>query len=152
MTDLFARRGRAGELPAVVDMVVVGDCWEWQGNVSTDGYGRVEIDGRAWLVHRLFYEALVGPIPDGLQIDHLCRNRSCVNPDHLEPVTMQENIRRGAPGAWERRQRRTHCKKGHRYDGHDGVKRYCSVCRRNSKRRYEERVRRECQGTKASSD
>jgi hypothetical protein len=137
--DLFApRRGR----PAPIDLIEVGDCWEWQGNRSLEyGYGRVGYGGRVHLAHRLFYEALVGPIPEGLQLDHLCRNPPCVNPDHLEPVTMQENIRRGAPGAWEGRKRQTHCKNGHPFDGGTPGHRRCSICRRSITQRYEAKRR-----------
>ena len=73
-----------------------GDCWEWTA-CRRNGYGRVGWDASIRQAHRVAYELLVGPIPPGLQLDHLCRNPGCVNPDHLEPVTMQENIRRGAP-------------------------------------------------------
>lgn len=68
------------------------------------------MDGERKVVHRIAYELLVGPIPDGLQLDHLCRVRNCVNPDHLEPVTGQENMRRGYFGT------KTHCPNGHAYD------------------------------------
>lgn len=67
-------------------------CWVWRGRTNRDGYGKI---GRQTLAHRAYYEALVGPIPDGLTIDHLCRNRACVNPDHMEPVPAVENVRRG---------------------------------------------------------
>ena len=68
-------------------------CWNWTGGKTTPGYGRI---GRDQYAHRFFYEQAVGPIPPGLVIDHLCRNPSCVNPQHLEPVTQQTNTRRGA--------------------------------------------------------
>lgn len=68
------------------------DCWEWKGNRTTDGYGRFGHDDRYSKAHRLAYEYFVGVIPDGLQIDHLCRNKGCVNPAHLDVVTGQENI------------------------------------------------------------
>lgn len=71
-------------------------CWIWTGHVGKRGYGTVMGERRKpLLAHRVMYEKYVGPIPDGLQLDHLCRNRKCVNPKHLEPVTTQENTRRG---------------------------------------------------------
>jgi hypothetical protein len=88
-------------------------CWVWQGGKQGKGYGVVNYDGRAWLTHRLVYEAEKGPIPDGLQIDHLCRNRVCCNPNHLEAVTPRVNVLRGNVGKRERE--RTHCPKGHEY-------------------------------------
>lgn len=66
-------------------------CWEWIGTLSSEGYGRFEKD----LAHRVSYRRSVGPIPEGLQLDHLCRNRRCVNPEHLEPVTGRINTLRG---------------------------------------------------------
>lgn len=76
-----------------------GDCWAWQGSIAPNGYGKL---GGSW-AHRLSYETFVGPIPEGLDLDHLCRNRGCVNPDHLEPVTRKENLRRGLRGKRPRR-------------------------------------------------
>lgn len=70
-------------------------CWIWQGNVNRDGYGRFSHQGRKLLAHRAAYMSLVGQVPEGLQLDHLCRVRNCVNPAHLEPVTAGENVRRG---------------------------------------------------------
>lgn len=82
-------------------------CWLWTGYVTATGYGRVAVPGRRKLyAHRVSYELHVGPIPVGLTLDHLCRNKLCVRPDHLEPVTLAENIRRAWP-------RRTHCPYGH---------------------------------------
>lgn len=71
-----------------------GICWEWTSTVDGTGYGKIKI-ARVWVpAHRWAYETLVGPIPAGLELDHLCRIRRCVNPDHLEPVTTTENLRR----------------------------------------------------------
>src|SRR5213593_4533327 len=68
-----------------------GSCWRWTGSQRRGGYGRVRIGGRDFVAHRVAYELTIGPIPDGLQLDHLCRNRLCVRPAHLEPVTGQVN-------------------------------------------------------------
>ncbi len=72
----------------------VSDCWLWTGAKNSKGYGCFAVAGRSQLAHRVAYEELVGSIPDGLQIDHLCRIKSCVNPAHLEPVTALENMNR----------------------------------------------------------
>lgn len=69
-------------------------CWLWSGAILRSGYGSITIDNRTRMAHRHVYEMVVGKIPSGLCIDHLCRVRSCVNPDHLEPVTTAENLRR----------------------------------------------------------
>ena len=73
---------------------VSGDCWEWTGATNSRGYGCLVRDKRGYLAHRYAYTLAVGPIPDGLTIDHLCGNKRCVRPEHLEPVTVAENIRR----------------------------------------------------------
>lgn len=70
-------------------------CWTKEGWNSGNGYGKISVNGTAQMAHRAMYEALVGPIPEGLVLDHLCRNRACCNPDHLEPVTIQINTHRG---------------------------------------------------------
>lgn len=108
-----------------------GDCWQWRG-APRNGYGVMSVGNRLNYVHRVVYEATVAPIPDGLVIDHLCRNPLCCNPDHLEVVTRGENVRRGdrGPGL-----RVTACRHGHAYTpentyinprGH----RSCRTCRR----------------------
>ena len=121
-------------------------CWTWNGYRNDKGYGHVKID-RRWLpVHRYCYEHAVGPIPTGLQIDHLCRNRACVRPTHMEAVTLVENIRRGLAGVrgGERQRAKTHCPQGHLYNEQNTyVKkssyRACRTCHRESEfRRYHE--------------
>jgi len=109
-------------------------CWFWTGQTITNGYG-VTASGRRGarrLAHRLAYELLIGPIPSGLDLDHLCRIRLCVNPTHLEPVTRRENLRRGMGGT------HTHCRRGHdvsvsgiyEYTDHQGARyRFCRACR-----------------------
>lgn len=76
-------------------VIAESGCWVWSGSPSTRGYGKITVAGTIFYAHRFMYELHVGPIPDGLYIDHLCRNKMCVNPDHLEPVTHRENLMRG---------------------------------------------------------
>ncbi len=96
-------------------------CWLWTGDYHSNGYGQLEKHMRPRRAHRFAYEAFVGPIPDGLVIDHKCQVRCCVNPDHLEPVTSGENTRRGVQRIRFKtpkpRARKTHCKRGHELSG-----------------------------------
>ena len=115
-------------------------CWEWQGHRSRTGYARTSVGSRKGVeAHRVVYERLRGQIPDGLVLDHLCRVRHCVNPDHLEPVTFAENVLRGE-GISAINARKTHCKNGHEFteaNTHrlaDG-KRVCRACNREAQRR-----------------
>jgi len=90
-------------------------CWFWTASVDSHGYGQFRVGTRTIKAHRFAYEELIGPIPDGLEPDHLCRQHRCVNPTHLEMVTHRENILRGmAPSALHAR--KTKCPKGHPYD------------------------------------
>jgi hypothetical protein len=115
-------------------------CWLWTGYIAPNGYGRTSFgQQRGAYVHRVVYEVLVGLIPPGLHLDHLCRVRHCVNPDHLEPVTPGENVRRGANAT------KTCCINGHAYTPdntrHQKAGRYCVTC--NRERQYRNRKRRE---------
>ena len=115
----------------------VGDCIVWTGATDAKGYGIFGIkDGERWTsikAHRFAYEQRCGQVPAGLQLDHLCRVRCCVNPAHLEAVTLQENVARGATGICNRS--KTHCPNGHIYDHANTYQiptggRGCKECRR----------------------
>lgn len=120
---------------------VVGECWVWRGAKSTKGYATFRDDsGKKVSVHRFAYQQFVGPIPDGLVLDHLCRNPGCCNPAHLEAVTNQVNVLRGARG--QVKLTVTHCKRGHefstentRIDAHGS--RNCKTCARDRGRIYD---------------
>lgn len=118
-------------------------CLFWLGNRVTGGYGRFCLHGQAKLAHRVAYEFTIGPIPEGLTIDHLCEVPRCVNPLHLEPVTQAENNRRADLGYWWRD--RDRCANGHLFDDantHIRIKasgskvRLCRACARERTRRY----------------
>lgn len=93
-------------------------CWIWQGVVTCTGYGRITYQYKPWMAHRLSYEAFVGPIPEGLTLDHLCRTPLCCNPDHLEAVTQTENTRRGRTIGYEHPNAPKTCKRGHSPETH----------------------------------
>jgi hypothetical protein len=124
-----------------------GACWPWVGTISPYGYGQTRLgsrrDGtqRKLGAHRAVYEFAVGPIPDGLQLDHLCRVRHCVNPLHLEPVEKRVNGERGESFAAVNA-RKTHCPRGHPYDWRDANGgRGCLQCHRMVRRRAQARRR-----------
>lgn len=117
------------------------ECWNWMGALNTYGYGRFQLSRTTLLqgqqreisAHRYAYSKIVGLIPEGLQLDHLCRNRSCCNPNHLEPVTPRENLLRGAtiPAIHAAK---THCPRGHEYIAENtsiiNGQRVCIACKR----------------------
>lgn len=111
-------------------------CWIWQGEVGNTGYGRLRVDRRSYLAHRVSYTLHVGSIPEGLVIDHLCRNPRCIKPAHLEPVPQRVNMMRGmAPTAQVLRS--GYCARGHKRDDVDrfGDCRKCKNIRQADRRR-----------------
>lgn len=117
-------------------------CWLWIGLSMPTGYGCVNLNGRRWYCHRLMYHLLVGEISNGLHCDHLCRNRICCNPLHIEPVTPRENLLRSPITNASIGIKKTHCKRGHEFTSDNtllkcvGSRRECRICR-NDKRRYQ---------------
>lgn len=129
MSNIPAKPGE-GELKA---------CMPWPGVVSVNGYGRIRVDGKWVGIHRIMYEFFRGPIPSGMVIDHLCRNRSCVNPAHLEVVTAEENTLRGVSFS-AANAKKSECVRGHplsgenlriRTSGRNGrTERECLACKK----------------------
>jgi hypothetical protein len=128
-------------------------CWLWRGTVRADGYGKLWVRAHNVFAHRVAYELIYGPIPEGLQIDHLCRVRACVRPSHLEAVTAAENTRRVIPyrkspdrGSYPRTEPRLSCSKGHLLTEDNVItkkrgQRQCRVCSNAAKREWKKRWR-----------
>lgn len=119
-------------------------CWEWLASHDTRGYGLFWLNGKWIGAHRYAYELIVGPIPEGLELDHLCRNKGCCNPAHTEPVTHRENSTRAVPfKRVVRGPRVTHCRNGHEYTPENTKlfrgSRSCRTCAQESNRRYRAR-------------
>ena len=128
-------------------------CWLWTGSAGGKGgaYGEFRFCGLRVQAHRWAYEFCVGPIPEGLQIDHLCRVRLCVNSDHLEPVSLRVNVLRGN-GLPARNARKTHCSKGHEFNETNTSPvptggRRCRTCNREYTRKWRERKTKEARGS-----
>lgn len=141
----MARTGRPPTPPIIRFLQKIqqeGDCWIWTGSKHR-GYGQFHPYGTPVRAHRWSYEYHRAEIPEGLAIDHLCRNRACVNPWHLEPVTTQENNLRAEP--WNFRQRKTHCKHGHEFTEENTIQRAdgreCRACQRSASKRYKTRIK-----------
>lgn len=131
-------------------------CWEWKGAKAGKGYGAIRVEAkRNAPAHRVAYELIEGPIPEGLQLDHLCRNHACVNPAHLEPVTNRENQLRSPVSRTAQNASKTHCKNGHEFTpentrmrtGAEKGGRACIACNVAAKRRWRDR-----QSTKRSME
>lgn len=137
-TETRERRPQGRPLSLLGDTVVTpgllpSQCLIWKWNKSRVGYGRTVVNGRREMAHRAFYERFCCPIPAGMTLDHLCRNPSCVNWEHLEPVTPRENILRSNAFS-AKNARKTHCPQGHEYDDANTAikagRRYCRACGR----------------------
>lgn len=123
-----------------------GVCWEWTAYRDKKGYGKFQVGNKARGAHKVAWELLMGPVPHGLDLDHLCRNPPCVNPDHLEPVTRRENVLRGInaiPGKHHHMAQRTHCVNGHEYTEENSYHRVdraghkqCKTCHRERDRAW----------------
>jgi len=152
---MSGKPGRSGKwkrpsaLARFVERFVIDDsgCWTWMGWISESGYGMVSYKGRDIPAHVLAYLLYKGDLPEGTEIDHLCRNRACVNPDHLEAVTHKVNQQRMGT---ERRKQITHCKHGHEFRSENTIwksngTRYCRICsnlsHHESQRRYRAKLK-----------
>jgi HNH endonuclease len=121
------------------------ECWIWKGSKARGGYGHININGKYPSAHRVAYEIVKGEIPPGMVLDHLCRNPSCVNPNHLEPVTYRENLLRGV-GITAINAAKTHCPRGHEYTEENTYiskrnQRTCRTCARELQRERRRRQR-----------
>lgn len=131
-------------------VVANGDCWEWTGAKTRNGYGQASLGGVRAMAHRMIYEYFVGPVPSELDLDHLCRVRACVNPWHLEPVSRSENLYR-SDRVGKYNLLKTHCPKGHGYTpgntritGKGG--RVCRACERSRAQAIRDRKREQRSG------
>ena len=131
-----------------IEIIPESGCWVWMGATNLRGYGQVKrgFRGKKKIkgVHRIFYEHYVGPIPEGLEIDHLCRERTCVFPKHLKAVDHDENIRRGTHN--NQYKNASHCIYGHPFSGENlyiqpNGERTCRICRKRISSEYDQRVK-----------
>jgi hypothetical protein len=129
----------------IVNLEQRGECWAWTRSKNKDGYGQISVMHAMVRTHQVAYELFIGPVPEGLQLDHRCRVRCCANPWHLEPVTSAENTRRGnASLSLPDRSQWTRCKNGHAFDERNTYVhpvtgyRNCRRCRADRQKRYDD--------------
>ena len=152
MTKLFGRDN--GQYRPIMQrfwskiIIQENGCWMWVGTVNWGGYAMLWNGSKMIKAHRLAYQEIIGSVPKGMELDHLCRNHWCVNPFHLEAVTHQENMRRGTTGlkTGAKQKAKTHCPKGHLYDSINTYitplgKRDCRLCRKLSSVAFQGRAR-----------
>jgi len=116
-----------------VDIQNWDECWPWIAGCDDKGYGQFRVEEKIRKAYAVIYELMVGPVPSGLELDHLCRNRLCVNPNHLEAVTHQQNLLRSPTAICAVNARKTHCVRGHAFDEANtirrGTTRECRACK-----------------------
>lgn len=144
LETILARVNMNGPIPD--ERPDLGPCWVWTKYIQ-NGYGMVGYGKRIWRVHRIVYHLMVAVVPEELTLDHLCRNRACCNPKHLEPVTNRENWLRGE-SLTRRNSKKTHCPAGHPYTESNTYlvpgrrrSRFCIECRRQQSKRDWERIK-----------
>lgn len=146
MARIYTREPVEERLERYIQRVPMTGCWIWTGASDKLGYGRINVDRKAKLTHRVSFEIHKGPIPRGLELDHLCRNPSCVNPHHLEPVTRKVNTDRGIVADVHRRRLAslTQCRRGHEYTPENTYRdsrgfRNCKKCRDLAAKKFKEK-------------
>jgi hypothetical protein len=110
-------------------------CHIWQAGKDEDGYGVFWLHGRTRRAHQVALLLAGRPVPEGFIANHTCRNKSCVNPQHLEAITLDESWRKDSSSTSYVNSQKTHCPEGHPYDRNDGRRRWCSICRNANKKR-----------------